>query len=266
MRVLVAYGTKRGGNEALARAVATGLQAVGHSVDVIASTQVDALDRWDAVVVGGAPYAWFWHRNAQRFIQRNVEDLFQAQPPLVLRLIEAPRPDPDELLAMPRPPPRLAQRSAPAPKAAAKPIPRPVLSARKPPRDHTPWVARLVLWLCLFSGVTAVAGGVSVLIAAGEGGTPAGLLIPGLILFLVVGLGNLFAAMLEAQRLPLGELVASVGGAALCGWIVVQLMMVQTVSWLQLVFFVVGLSTVGGALWLWRARQRFPSAGLYGPG
>lgn len=240
MRVLVAYGTKKGGNEALARAVAQGLVEHGHAVDVMAATQVDALDRWDAVVVGGTPYAWFWHRNGQRFIKRSVEDLFQAQPPLIMRLIEK-APQRVEVLPVEKP-------EWPTP---VTPIPL-ALVATPPAADHTHWVHRLVLWLCLLTGVTAVAGGVSLLLATRD----PGYLIPGLILFGVVGVGNLVAAVLEARRFPKSELVASVAGATLIGWLVMQLVMMRTLNWLQLVYFVVGVSTVCGAVFLWKARHR----------
>ncbi len=227
MRVLVAYGAKKGGNEALARAVAQGLVAHGHAVDVMAANMVDALDRWDVVVVGGTPWAWFWHRNGQRFIKRSVEDLFQAQPPLIMRLIEK-APQRIEVLPVAEP---------------ERPPPAPVELTRR--------VHRLVLWLCLFTGVTAAAGGFSLLRSTRDLGD----LIPGLILFGVVGVGNLVAAVLESQRFQNSELVASVAGATLTGWIVMQLVMMRTLSWLQLVYFVVGVSTVCGAVFLWNSRQ-----------
>ena len=77
MRVLVAYGTKRGGTEGLARAVGQGLVDAGHRVDVLPAQRIESLDRWEAVVVGGALYAWFWQRDARRFVKRHVEELQQ---------------------------------------------------------------------------------------------------------------------------------------------------------------------------------------------
>lgn len=77
MRVLVTYGTKHGGTGGLARVVGEGLVQAGHAVDVLPATKVDSLDRWDAVVVGGALYAWFWHRDARRFVRRHVDELRQ---------------------------------------------------------------------------------------------------------------------------------------------------------------------------------------------
>ena len=80
--------------------------------------------------------------------------------------------------------------------------------------------------------------------------------MPGVILFLVVGMGNLLAALLEARRVARSELVVSIAGAVLTGWIAVQLVMIRTFSWLQVVYFAVGVVTFGSALWLWRTRHR----------
>jgi len=68
MRVLVAYGSKRGATEGLARAVGEGLVDAGHTVNVVSASEVEGLESWDAVVVGGALYAWFWQRDARRFV------------------------------------------------------------------------------------------------------------------------------------------------------------------------------------------------------
>lgn len=232
MRVLVAYGT-RGGTEALARAVANGLVAAGHAVDVMPSTQIDALDRWDAVVVGGTPYAWFWHRNAQRFIKRNVEDLFQAQPPLIIRLIDTP----------PRP-----AEDAPEPEKVvwpnAQPPPLPVAA-----KDPTLLVHQLVTWLCLGTGVTASAAGAALLKDSET------FLAPGLILFLVVGIGNLIAALLETRRVPHSELAVTVAGSTVGGWILIQLVVFGSLTGVQLLYLLVGILTVWGGAWLWLVRN-----------
>jgi hypothetical protein len=78
------------------------------------------------------------------------------------------------------------------------------------------------------------------------------------VLFLVVGLGNFAAAALEAARAPRSELVSTVAGSALTGWILVQLAMQGSLNWLQLLFFAVGATTVVGSLWLWRQRHPLP--------
>ena len=251
MRILVAYGTKRGGNEGLARAVATGLVAAGHAVDVIAAAKVDALDRWDAVVVGGAPYAWFWQRDARRFVKRNVEDLFEAKPSaLMMQLLTAVQPAPQlSMWPVQGPPP------APEPEPEPEPEFDEILPATLVQEDTggSVLVHRAVLWSCLFTGVTALAGGVSLLF--GEGGFDR-YLVPSLILMLVVGGGNLAASLLEARRVEHSELVASVAGASLMGWLLVDLVMMRSFSWVAWLYLGLALCTVAGAAWLWRVRNQ----------
>ena len=256
MRILVAYGTKRGGNEGLARAVATGLVAAGHAVDVIAAAKVDALDRWDAVVVGGAPYAWFWQRDARRFVKRNVEDLFESQvPPLMLQL----------MTTVPPPPPQLNMWAAQGPRPVPDPDPDPEPEPEPEPdevppaaitREQAPlMVHRLVLWSCFFTGLMAVAGGASLLMGAGGFDR---FLLPALMLVLWVGGGNLVAAVLEARRVEHSELVASVAGASLMGWLLIDLVVLRSFSWVQVLALALGLCTVFGSVWLWRARTSGP--------
>ncbi len=269
MRVLVSYGGKKGGTEALARAVANGLLEAGHAVDVMPSSQVDALDRWDAVVVGGTPYAWFWHRNSQRFIKRNVEDLFTAQPPLIIRLMETPPPvnqvvaPPTDRVEWPTAETPFAAPPLPPPPMPSPPEPIPLITPMEtqavvavepePQRDVTAPVHLMVLALCLFTGVISVVGGISLLFERARDVY----MLPGLVLFLVVGLGNFAAAALEAARAPRSELVSTVAGSALTGWILMQLALQGSLNWLQVMFFAVGATTVVGSLWLWRQRYRW---------
>lgn len=301
MRVLVAYGTKRGGTEGLARVVGQGLKDAGHLVDVLPARGIESLDRWEAVVVGGALYAWFWQRDARRFVKRHVEELqqlpvwFFSSGPLdfsardrelpppgsvarLARLVGAqqhktfggqllddakaapalPRGDFRDLVAARAWGQALGEELATLPVRARVTVPR-----------SMPLVHQLVLWLCVFTGLTAVAGGLALATApGGENGPPLALLehtpfksflVPGLVLLLVVGLGNLAAAALEARRIEKSEVAASVAGAALVGWIITQLALIRTVSWLQLLYFIVGSATFGGALWLWRVRHRVAS-------
>lgn len=71
MRVLVTFGSSRGGTEGLAGFVADVLAAQGFHVDVRPAAEVKSLDEYDAVVVGGALYAMRWHRDAIRFVRRH---------------------------------------------------------------------------------------------------------------------------------------------------------------------------------------------------
>ncbi len=299
MRVLVAYGTKRGGTEGLARAVGQGLEEAGHVVDVLPAQRVESLDRWEAVVVGGALYAWFWQRDARRFVKRHVEELqqlpvyFFSSGPLdfsardrelpppgsvarLARLVGAQRHKtfggrllPEEAGAAPALP-RGDFRDLPATRAWGREVGQEL--ATQPVRERVTvppsmsMVHQLVLWLCVFTGLTAVFGGSALAISRGDvNGPPLTLLehtpfksflVPGLLLLLVIGLGNLAAAALEARRIEKSEIAVSIAGAGLMVWIITQLALIRTVSWLQLIYFLVGAATFGCAIYLWRVRHR----------
>jgi menaquinone-dependent protoporphyrinogen oxidase len=75
MLVLVAYGSKLGGTRGLAEMVAGGLRAEGLQVDVQPAREVEEVEPYDAVVVGGALYALRWHRDARRFVKRHTAAL-----------------------------------------------------------------------------------------------------------------------------------------------------------------------------------------------
>lgn len=294
MRVLVVYGSKRGGTEGLARVVAEGLTAAGHTVEVLpAGKQFDSLERWDAVVVGGALYMFFWHRDARRFVRRHLEELqqmpvwFFSSGPLddSARGHEVPPTAPVARLAklsgaqghitfggrlLPDAKTALASRGdfrdLPTARAWGQDVGEQLDAMVLRERAHVPAamsvVHQLVLWLCLFTGLTAVAGGITLLSSPRD---VAGLLehspfdsfvLPGLLLLLVVGVGNLAAAGMEARRFERSELAVLGAGATLTGWIVIQLAMIRTVSFLQLIYFLIGAVTFGASIWLWRVRHR----------
>jgi menaquinone-dependent protoporphyrinogen oxidase len=75
MRVLVAYGSKMGGTAGIARLIGDALTDAGLQVDVRDASQVDGVDAYDAVVVGGALYSGHWHRDARRFLRRHERAL-----------------------------------------------------------------------------------------------------------------------------------------------------------------------------------------------
>lgn len=77
MRVLVTYGSKRGGTEGLARMIAAELRDCGLDVDLLAPRQVHDVAVYNAVVVGGALYAFHWHRAARRFVRHHAHALRQ---------------------------------------------------------------------------------------------------------------------------------------------------------------------------------------------
>jgi menaquinone-dependent protoporphyrinogen oxidase len=75
MRVLVTYGSSRGGTEGLAGMVADGLRDFGLDVQVLPPGRIRDLSGYDAVVVGGALYAFRWHRAARRFVRKHAKEL-----------------------------------------------------------------------------------------------------------------------------------------------------------------------------------------------
>ena len=77
MSILVTFGSKRGGTEGLAAMVADGLRQEGFTVDVVSARAAKNVDRYQAVIVGGALYAFRWHRHARRFVKRNTRQLRQ---------------------------------------------------------------------------------------------------------------------------------------------------------------------------------------------
>jgi menaquinone-dependent protoporphyrinogen oxidase len=59
--------------------VAEDLRGEGFQAEIAPPRQVRRLDGYDAVVVGGALYAFRWHRDARRFVRRHAAEL-QARP------------------------------------------------------------------------------------------------------------------------------------------------------------------------------------------
>lgn len=75
MRVLIAYGSKRGGTTGLAEMIGDELTAAGFRTSVQPAREVRDLDGYDAVVIAGALYASRWHRDARRFARRHARAL-----------------------------------------------------------------------------------------------------------------------------------------------------------------------------------------------
>lgn len=76
-RVLVAYGSTRGGTEGVAEMIGEDLREHGHDAVVRPAAEVEGLADVDAVVVAGALYAGRWHKDARRFVHRNEQRLSQ---------------------------------------------------------------------------------------------------------------------------------------------------------------------------------------------
>ncbi len=70
-RVLVAFGSKRGGTAGLAEMIGEALTEAGHLAVVTAAGDVRDVTEYDAVIVAGALYANRWHGDARRFVRRH---------------------------------------------------------------------------------------------------------------------------------------------------------------------------------------------------
>lgn len=75
MRVLVTYGSKRGGTAGLAEMLGEALAAQDLHVDVQPAKEAMEVEGYDAVIVVGALYGGRWHRDARRFIKRHAKVL-----------------------------------------------------------------------------------------------------------------------------------------------------------------------------------------------
>jgi len=73
--VLVTYASKMGSTKEIADAIGGRLAERGLVVDVRAAASVDAVDGYDAVVLGSAVYATRWRPEAVRFVRRFREAL-----------------------------------------------------------------------------------------------------------------------------------------------------------------------------------------------
>lgn len=77
-RVLVAYASKYGSVEEVARFVGGVLREQGADCDVVAAHDARRLEGYDLVVLGSGLYMSRLHRDARRFLRRHHEELAQV--------------------------------------------------------------------------------------------------------------------------------------------------------------------------------------------
>lgn len=77
MRVLIAFGSQRGGTAGLADMIDDALRELGCETEVSPADGIYDLAGFDAVIVASALYANRWHRDARRFVKRNTTALRQ---------------------------------------------------------------------------------------------------------------------------------------------------------------------------------------------
>ncbi len=119
----------------------------------------------------------------------------------------------------------------------------------------------LTVLILIFSGISACFGG-WMLITSPDGsslGMTTGLLeyspftdflIPGIVLFTVIGLFSLVSAYLVVRQVTRYSFLVILMGLILIGWIVVQAIMIQTVNYLHVIFVSAGLLLVVSGLLL----------------
>lgn len=128
---------------------------------------------------------------------------------------------------------------------------------------------RLLFILHAFVGLGAMGGGMmAILNPQGPGGMPtdalknspfSNYLIPGIILFTVIGLGNIISAVTIRLKLRYHGYVSSVFGWALVIWIIVQCIMLNSIVHLHVIFFIIGLVEAVLAMIILFKQRMFPT-------
>ena len=132
-------------------------------------------------------------------------------------------------------------------------------------------VVRIVLVILLaFIALTSVPSGVAMITGALH--IPPALLqgslfrdytIPGLVLAIIVGGSSLLAEVTVFIRREWSVILSMVAGLMMAGYEVVELAIIQQFSWLQVLYFAIGVVIIGLADYLWMSEYRryhFPTS------
>ncbi len=121
------------------------------------------------------------------------------------------------------------------------------------------WIRITLTVLTAVVGITAIAGGVALVIGAATSSTAGGAvpdrsylggspfpsyILPGILLAVIVGGTHVLAAVLTGRGSPAGPFAAAVAGFGLLIWIFVQMMFIPF-SALQAIYFAAGLAELG---------------------
>lgn len=134
-------------------------------------------------------------------------------------------------------------------------------------------VYNLLFILHLFVGLGAIAGGSMAIINTQD---PAGItidalknspfsnfFIPGIILFTVIGVGNVFSAVSILFKSKYQGYISSIVSWALIIWIIVQCIMLETVIYLHVIFFIIGLIEAFLSILILFKQRLFPTNIIY---
>lgn len=84
-------------------------------------------------------------------------------------------------------------------------------------------------------------------------------LIPGIILFTLIGLGNIAAAALIPFHLRYQAYISGILGCILVGWIFVQCIMLQQVNFMHVISFIIGLTQAALSIIIAFSLRLFPT-------
>lgn len=121
--------------------------------------------------------------------------------------------------------------------------------------SHRKTIKRLTISLLLFTGINAlIAGSMFIVDPSGSkiGMTTDYLrtspftdfLIPGIILLVVNGLFNVFAALAVTRNNPMSPILVILQGLMLSGWIIIQIILVQDFNLLHFVMLLIGIGLI----------------------
>ena len=79
-------------------------------------------------------------------------------------------------------------------------------------------------------------------------------LIPGIFLLVVNGVGSMIGAGLSFTRRRYAQEIAIVLGAILVAWIVIQVVIIRSFSWMHILYFILGVVELGIGLYIRRYR------------
>ncbi|MEK6266862.1 MAG: hypothetical protein N2B06_19155 [Clostridium sp.] len=130
-------------------------------------------------------------------------------------------------------------------------------------------VYRLLFGLHIFVGIGAMMGGLAAITNPLKPlGIPIEILknspfnnfiIPGIILFTIIGLGNVISAYMLHFKSKIQGYISSIFSWALVIWIIVQCIMLNTVEFLHILFFTIGLIQAGLSMIILFEKRLFPA-------
>ena len=130
-------------------------------------------------------------------------------------------------------------------------------------------VYKFLFILHIFVGLGAIGGGfMAILNPQSPGGMPidslknspfTNFLIPGVILFTVIGLGNIFSALLMKIKSRYKSYISVTFSFALVIWIIVQCIMLRVIVHLHIIFFIIALIQVGLSIIIMFKEKVFPT-------